>query len=278
MDLISKFYDSDDENTEDLSNKKIPNNRKNSDNNIKTKNKNEVKDINYTQNKENKIKKDSINLEEKGGKVNKTKEITENENDNIQEEILNKINNKLQTIEYAPDVNVQDLMLKKDVEKYEKFNSGFFVPLKPNHLTGYINYHTMNDFNFNKEYYNFNAYGFAQDPTDFSGNRLIGNLSKIEDPNIPKSVFDNNKSTKECRKKLKMKRFKYGDPGSGEFMGPWAIYEGEEIFKNMSGELTEEQKDILKQIQEKKQKKLEEEKSQESTVMNVLIFSFFSYF
>jgi hypothetical protein len=133
----------------------------------------------------------------------------------------------------------------------------------------------MNEFNFNEQYYNFNAYGFAQDPTDFSGNRIIGDLKKFEDPNLPKSVFDNNQSMKESRKKLKMKRFKYGDPGSGEFMGPWAIYEGEEIFKNMSGELTEEQKEILKQIQENKQKKLEEEKAQEASVMHVKIIVLF---
>jgi hypothetical protein len=41
---------------------------------------------------------------------------------------------------------------------------------------------------------------------------------------------------------------KYGDFSSGEFMGPWAIYHGEEIFKNMSGELKEEQKELLKKI------------------------------
>ncbi len=43
----------------------------------------------------------------------------------------------------------------------------------------------------------------------------------------------------------------------------------------MSGELTEEQKEILKQIQENKQKKLEEEKAQEASVMHVKIIVLF---
>lgn len=270
MDLIAKFYDSDSEQLGNVSENKINDNKTGSNSVIN------VEEDNKTDNKA--IKKNE-NLISNNIKTNETislnpkKEIESdqrNNNENIQVEIVNDINKRLQTIECAPDVNVQDLVLQKDFEKFEKFNSGFFVPLKQNHLTGYINYHTMNDFNFNEQYYNFNAYGFAQDPTDFSGNRLIGDPTKFDNPNIPKSVFDNNKNTKECRKKIKMKRFKYGDAGSGEFMGPWAIYEGEEIFKNMSGELTEEQKEILKQIQEKKQKKLEEDKTQETTVMSVI--------
>ena len=64
---------------------------------------------------------------------------------------------------------------------------------------------------------------------------------------------------------------KYGDAGGGEFMGPWAIYEGEEIFKNLSGDLTEEQKEMLKQIEEKRQKKIEEEKTQETQILSVKI-------
>lgn len=191
----------------------------------------------------------------------------------IKEEIINNIDLKLKEIECAPEVDVQDLVLQEDIKKYEKFNSGFYVPIKPNHLTGYINYHTMNDFNFNEQYYNFNAYGFAQDPTDFTENKIIGDVAKYEDPNVPKSVYNNlGKIQKDSRKKLKMKRMKYGDPGSGDFMGPWAIYEGEEIFKNMSGDLTEEQKEMLKQIEEKRQKKLEEEKTSEHKILSVIIF------
>jgi len=273
MDLISKFYNSSDEEIEET----IENiNSINKENENSNNNNFNIINKNFIQEKELKNRNIQTQLEnqEIGEKENNNIPLNEYKTNNVQEAILNNINNKLKSIEYAPEVNVQDLILKKDIDKYEKFNSGFFVPLKTNHLTGYINYHTMNDFNFNEQYYNFSAYGFAQDPTDFSGNKLIGDVKKLEDPNIPNSVFDNNTKTKESRKKLKMKRFKYGDAGSGEFMGPWAIYEGEEIFKNMSGELTEEQKDILKQIQEKKQKKLEEDKAQETSVLNVKLLKF----
>lgn len=164
-------------------------------------------------------------------------------------------------IDAAPDVDIDHLIHQKKEDEITKFNSGFYIPNKQNHLTGHINHHTMNDFNFNEQYYTYNAYGFAQDPTDFSQNKIIGNVEKFNDPNNSKSVFSGSSvSQKEYRKKSKMKRMKYGDPGSGDFMGPWAIYEGEEVFKNLSGELTEEQKELMKQIEEKRKKKFEEEK------------------
>lgn len=240
MDLINKFYNSEsDEETRD----------KKSD-----LNKNEISND------------PKINIEKDNKKENLNSKA---------EQIFNDIENKLNSLQTAPMVNVEDLMNEQEIKKYEKFNSGSFVPLKPNHLTGYINYHKLNDFNFNEQYYNFNALGFAQDPTDFCGDKIVGDIKKYEDPNGPKSVYNNiNKAQKESRKKLKMKRMKYGDPGSGDFMGPWAIYEGEEIFKNLSGDLTEEQKEMLKEIEEKRQKKLEEEKTQETQVLNVKYYMF----
>jgi pre-mRNA-processing factor 17 len=168
-------------------------------------------------------------------------------------------------IETAPNVDVSYLIKKnEDIDVGMKNN----LPEKKNHVTGYLNYHTMNDFNFNEQLYTYNAYGFAQDPTDFTSNRIIGDMEKYNS-DISKSVFEGSTNLqKDYRKKLKLKRMKYGDPGSGEFMGPWAIYDGEEIFKNMSGELSEEQKELLKQIEERRVKKKEEEKLQEIKNLN----------
>jgi hypothetical protein len=244
MDLISKFYNSESEE--------------------------EIKDLHIysKENKENYKESNDINIKEINANDNKII-IPENTNTKA-EEIFNEIENKISLLQSAPLVNVDDLLNEQAIKKYEKFNSGNFIPLKPNHLTGYINYHKLNEFNFNEQYYNFNTLGFAQDPTDFCGNKVIGDIKKFEDPNAPKSVYDSiNKAQKESRKKLKMKRMKYGDAGSGDFMGPWAIYEGEEIFKNLSGDLTEEQKELLKQIEEKRQKKIEEEKTQETKILSV---------
>ena len=180
--------------------------------------------------------------------------------------------NQLSLINATPDVDISNLVYNKEIFEKQKFESGINVATKKNHVTGHINDHVMNGFNFNEQYYNFHAYGFAQDPTDFTQNRIIGNVEKYNNPNSSKSVFTGtNQAEKEYRKKLKAKRLKYGDPATGEFMGPWATYEGEEIFKNMSGgELTEEQKEILRIMEEKRLKKIEDDQINEKKILNVI--------
>jgi hypothetical protein len=174
-------------------------------------------------------------------------------------------------IQMIPEVDITGLVSQKEQDIVNKFESGYYIPDKKNHLTGYINYHTMNDFNFNEQMYTYNAYGFAQDPTDFTQDKMIGNTNKFEDPNFSKSVYTgSNKIQKEYKRKLRMGRMKYGNPASGEFMGPWATYEGEEMLKNPSGkELTEEQKQILEQMEVKRQQKFENTKEQETKFLNV---------
>jgi hypothetical protein len=187
----------------------------------------------------------------------------------------NNIQPIVKEVNTAPEVDVTSLAIQKEQEIVQKFESGYYIPDKPNHITGYINYHTLNDFNFKEQLYTYNAYGFAQDPTDFSQNKIVGNVQKYTDDNQTKSVFlGSSKSQKEYRKNLKMKRGKYGDPGSGDFQGPWAIYEGEQEFKNLSGNaLTDEQKLILQELEEKKNKKLEEAKLNDMPkILNVILF------
>ena len=43
------------------------------------------------------------------------------------------------------------------------------------------------------------------------------------------------RSRKAIRKELKKKRQKFGEACSGDFKGPWAIYEGMEEFKSQQG-------------------------------------------
>jgi hypothetical protein len=187
-------------------------------------------------------------------------------------EIEKTLKEKQNQIIVAPEVDVNDLVCEKDNKKKLKFESGFTIPKKVNHVSGHISYHNLNDFNFNEQLYTFHAYGFAQDPTDFSKDKIIGDKDRYNSQDTSKSVFTgSNDREKNYKKQLKMRRMKYGDPATGEFMGPWAIYEGEEIFKNMSGELTEEQKEILKQMEEKRLKKIEDDKSMEPKVLNVRI-------
>jgi hypothetical protein len=181
-------------------------------------------------------------------------------------------------IDITPNVDITDLVIKKNQDEITNFESGYYVPNKKNHLTGYLNYHTLNDFNFNEQMYTYNAYGFAQDPTDFTKDQIVGNVDKFENPNQSRSVFtSSSRAQKDYKRKMKSTRKKYGDPGSGEFMGPWATYEGEEVFKNLSGkELTEEQKQILEQMEIKRQSKLEDLKQDDQKVLNVTIILIFS--
>ena len=172
----------------------------------------------------------------------------------------------------APDVDIKNLINEKELDKKLKFESGYNIPKKVNHVSGNLNYHNLNDFTFNEQLYTFHAYGFAQDPTDFSKDKIIGDKERFNSTDTAKSVFTgSNVREKNHKKQLKMRRMKYGDPATGEFMGPWAIYEGEEIFKNLSGELTEEQKEILKQMEEKRLKKIEDDKTLEPKVLNVIL-------
>lgn len=189
---------------------------------------------------------------------------------NTETEVIQAVEQKMQDIVAAPDVDITDLAQQSNLEQQQKFESGFKIPKKVNHVSGHINYHNLNDFTFNEQLYTFHAYGFAQDPTDFTQNKIIGDKDRYNDQATSKSVFTGSgQREKQYRKSLKMRRMKYGNPATGDFMGPWAIYEGEEIFKNMSGELTEEQKEILKEIEEKRQKKIEDDKTNETKVLNV---------
>jgi len=145
MDLISKFYNSDSE--EEIKQTQI--------NKTKTEKKGKKKE---KENKDNSIKSNNIsknNLKDKDKE--KDSDINQEKSNPKAEEIFNDIENKISLLQSAPLVNVDDLLNDQAIKKYEKFNSGNFVPLKPNHLTGYINYHKLNDFNFNEQYYNFNA-------------------------------------------------------------------------------------------------------------------------
>ena len=60
-------------------------------------------------------------------------------------------------------------------------------------------------------------------------------------------------SKKARRKMLKAKRQKFGDACKADFNGPWATYEGMEEFKQQKGgALTEQQKTLMEQYEEKR--------------------------
>ena len=73
-----------------------------------------------------------------------------------------------------------------------------------------------------------------------------------------KSVFaKSSKEEKQKRKKIKSERVKGGDASSGDFLGPWAPYQGEEEYEK-EYELTEEQKKTLEEIENRRKEEMEE--------------------
>jgi hypothetical protein len=60
---------------------------------------------------------------------------------------------------------------------------------------------------------------------------IFSNTSRVYDP-LSSVEGGTSQSRKAYRKELKRSRQKAGDAASGEFQGPWAIYEGMEQFKS----------------------------------------------
>lgn len=74
----------------------------------------------------------------------------------------------------------------------------------------------------------FDNTGVAMNPTDGAGitsSLMVGNGQGAQEE----------RSRKAKRKEMKMKRQKFGEACSGDFKGPWAIYEGMEEFKSQQG-------------------------------------------
>lgn len=109
------------------------------------------------------------------------------------------------------------------------------VTTKKNHLNGVIESININEGKFHEQYHNFENFGYALNPSDNAG--ILGARKMVYSNTVNKIDLDANvenglsKERKEYKMELKKKRQKAGDPASGDFMGPWAIYEGMEQFK-----------------------------------------------
>lgn len=166
-----------------------------------------------------------------------------------------------------PDVDIDSLEeIKTNYEK-QKFESRFSLP-DQKHKTGYIAKNTIDEYSFHEQYYSYNSFGMSTRPTDYSNvNDLIQTSSNID---TYKSVFaTSSKSQKDYSRKLKHRREKYGDPSLGNFKGPWACYQGEEDFK-VAKDLTQEQKDILQEMEIKRIKKIDEESKKDKLNVSLL--------
>jgi len=89
--------------------------------------------------------------------------------------------------------------------------------------TGHVERTNMNDFLFDQQYHTFHSYGFAADPTiNARRGTVVGNVERLQDKVASATVFDSTSSSRLRKKQAKEKRKKGGDPGSDEYLGPWA--------------------------------------------------------
>lgn len=196
-----------------------------------------------------------------------------------QEKILKKIKLNQPIVNLAPKVDISTYESEKKSSQALELQKLYPENEKPNHLTGQADLYYMNTFNFEEQYHNFKNLGFAYDPSDGSERKILVNsqfshLANDDKQNfISRSVFSKTKKeTDEQRKLIAKNRKKCGGAGTGEFLGPWAGYENEDKFT--ANELSSEQREILNKIEEKRQKKLEEQKNASTEV----IIIFFCYF
>ena len=148
----------------------------------------------------------------------------------------------------CPDVDITEYEEKKSEQnKVTESNNS-------NHLTGIISPYVMNNFNFNEQYYTYNSYG----------------TSSFLIPDQGLSIYNSINNSKKYREELKKTREKYNNPGTGDFNGPWAKYKDQTMFKNISNgtELTEEQKEILAQMEEKRLEKIDDQKKMDEGYLN----------
>jgi len=172
-------------------------------------------------------------------------------------------------INLAPTVDISALQSEKNQAKTDELEKLYPAKEKTNHLTGQADLYYMNPFNFDEQYHNFKNLGFAYDPSDGPEQKIVvnnqfSNISNEVLANrqnfISKSVFSKNKKENDDQRKIISKnRKKSGVPGSGEYLGPWAGYDNEDKYNKEVISL--EQKEILNKIEEKRQKKIEEQKT-----------------
>lgn len=144
----------------------------------------------------------------------------------------------------TPDVDTTSVEQQALIEAEYKNAKKPKAETKKNHLTGKVENWNMDGFTFDEQYHNFVKYGFAIDPNIEKQRIVIAKTQEgiqeqaqkeneittasLHDPRfIAKSVFGlQTKEEKEAKKELRQKRKKFGDASQGDFLGPWASYEG----------------------------------------------------
>lgn len=147
--------------------------------------------------------------------------------------------------------------------KRTKFYTSNQVSTQKNHLTGHLEEYHLNAAKFDEQFYTFENFGYAQDPTVGKSENVVhaGEYRKVDfesNAHGPKT-----KESLEFKKQLRAKRKREGEAGKEDFLGPWAFYEGEEDFRIQKVIPTPQQKTLEKNFENKRQQKLEEKQREE---------------
>lgn len=255
----------------------------NTDSNIsKTKTKNSV-----TKNKENS---NSINDTDLSN-LNESKSPSLNSEEySLYNKIINsnkKNNNKELIYAAKQEIDISDLIANQKQESSINFiNLATNKTNTKSYVTGDVEVHNINPHFFNEQMYSYRTYGIANDPSAINSDNTGVIFKSNNHSNLDKSTFiGKSRTQKDYAKTLKESREKFGDPSKGDFKGPWASYKGEELF-SVSGQLNEDQKEMLNNIEEERLKKkketseLAEKKNNNVSNNNIIstIYILFYYF
>ena len=115
--------------------------------------------------------------------------------------------------------------MHQHLQEVSRFERETKIETSQNHLTGFIQEAQLNRVKFNEQRVMFDNTGTAMNPTDGAG--ITSALMIGQDRGAGEQ-----RSRKAKRRELKKTRQKFGEACSGNFKGPWAIYEGMEEFKS----------------------------------------------
>lgn len=158
--------------------------------------------------------------------------------------------------------------MRESGNKRNKFYTSNQVTTKKNHTTGHVENYYLSAAKFDEQFYTFENFGHAQDPTINRGGNTI-NAEGVRKVDFTKDAHGpNTKDAMEYKKNLRKKRKREGEAGKEDFLGPWAFYEGEEDFRIQKFAPTKEQQKREENFENKRQLKLEEKQREESNINN----------
>src|SRR3990167_7739128 len=137
--------------------------------------------------------------------------------------------------------------------------------------TGKVELHAMNLAVFREQFYNYRRFGVYSDPAlpeqfvqrSDEGILPADPLNADQVLSQKLSVYaSSSQAERELSKTIKSRRVKGGDSSTGEFLGPWACYEGENEFDKVN-QTAEDRKAVLQQAEETRKAQLEAKKKEE---------------